>query len=151
MQQAKEKSDTTQLCLQSKPVCMECYFGSTRDIKIKWQQWWWGLKYMPWLLSTSFSDLRVTWFISEHNKIACETIWYTFKRTDLGVTAVVQGHQWHLCSTRRQVRSPAGHSGLKDPALPQLQHRSQLWLKSDPWPRNSACHRVAKKKKKVEI
>ena len=37
---------------------------------------------------------------------------------------------------------------VKDLALPQLQHRSQLWLGSDPSPGNSICHRVAQKKKK---
>lgn len=39
------------------------------------------------------------------------------------------------------------HSGLKDPALLQLQHRLQLWLGSDSWPGNSICHQEAKKKK----
>ena len=32
-----------------------------------------------------------------------------------------------------QIWSPAWHSGLKDPVLPQLQLRSQLWLRF--WPR----------------
>jgi len=36
-----------------------------------------------------------------------------------------------------QVQSLAQHSGLKDPALVQLRHRSQLQLKSDLWPRSS--------------
>ena len=27
---------------------------------------------------------------------------------------------------------------------PQMQCRSQLWLRSDPWPRNSICRRVTK-------
>ena len=36
---------------------------------------------------------------------------------------------------------------VKDPALPQLWLRSQLRLRSDPWPRNSTCHWVAKKEK----
>ena len=35
---------------------------------------------------------------------------------------------------------------VKDLALLQLQLRLQLWLGSDPWPRNSKCHGVAKKK-----
>ena len=39
---------------------------------------------------------------------------------------------------------------LKDPALLQLQHRSQLRLRSDPWPRNSVCLGVAKKEEKRE-
>jgi len=36
---------------------------------------------------------------------------------------------------------------VKDLALLQLCQRSQLWLGSDPWPRNSTCHGAAKKKK----
>lgn len=34
------------------------------------------------------------------------------------------------------VPSPAWHSGLKDPALPQLWRRSQLWLGFIPWTGN---------------
>ena len=34
------------------------------------------------------------------------------------------------------------HSGLKNLALPQLWCRSQLWLRSDPWPGNSISCRV---------
>ena len=33
-------------------------------------------------------------------------------------------------------RSAAWRSGLKDPALLQLRHRSQLWLRFNPWPGN---------------
>ena len=40
------------------------------------------------------------------------------------------------------------HSRLKDLVLPQLQHRLQLWLKSDPWLGNSICHWQPEKKKK---
>ena len=36
-----------------------------------------------------------------------------------------------------QVRSLALPSGLKDAALPQLQHRSHLRLGFNPWPGNS--------------
>ena len=39
---------------------------------------------------------------------------------------------------------------LKDPALTQLWCRSQLRLGSDPWPGNSICCQVAKKKKEKE-
>ena len=56
--------------------------------------------------------------------------------------------QWdwrRLCSAGMQVQSPAWHSGLKDPALPQLQHSSKLWLRSAPWPGTSICCRAAKK------
>ena len=61
--------------------------------------------------------------------------------------AVAQRDQWSLCSARMQVRSPAQHSRLKDPVLPQL------WNRSDPWPGNSIGHGEAKneeKKKKVK-
>ena len=37
---------------------------------------------------------------------------------------------------------------VKDLALPQLWRRSELWLRSDPWPGNCICLRVAKKEKK---
>ena len=40
--------------------------------------------------------------------------------------------------------TPALHSGLKDPALPQLR------LQSDPSLRNSVCLRVAKRDKQTE-
>ena len=40
---------------------------------------------------------------------------------------------------------------VKDLVLLQLQYKSQLWLESDPWPRISICHRVAKKKKKKKF
>ena len=36
---------------------------------------------------------------------------------------------------------------VKDPALPQLWHQWQQWLRSDLWAGNSICHRVAKKEK----
>ena len=35
---------------------------------------------------------------------------------------------------------------VKDQILPQVQHRLQMWLGSDPWPRNSICRRAAKNK-----
>ena len=37
---------------------------------------------------------------------------------------------------------PGQAQWVKDPVL------LQLWLGSDPWPGNSICHRVAKKRKK---
>ena len=37
---------------------------------------------------------------------------------------------------------------VKDPALPQLWLRSQLWLGFDPWPGNSICHGLVKNEKK---
>ena len=52
------------------------------------------------------------------------------------------------CWNTGLILSPA--QWVKDPAWPQLQHRSQFQLGSDPWPRNSVCHGVAKKKKRKE-
>ena len=43
---------------------------------------------------------------------------------------------------------PAWHSGLKDPALLQLQHRLQLQLRSEPWPWNPINLQGSLKKKK---
>ena len=50
---------------------------------------------------------------------------------------MVQQDPWCLQSTRPLVQSLGQYSGLKDPVSPQLRHRSQLRLGSDPWPRNS--------------
>ena len=66
----------------------------------------------------------------------------------LGVSIVPQMEWQCLCSARTQIQPPPWHSGLKDPVLLQPWHRSQLQLRSDPWPRNSICHREAKKEKK---
>ena len=43
---------------------------------------------------------------------------------------------------------PSLEQWLKDPALLQLQLRSQLWLESDSSPGSSICHRVAKNGRK---
>ena len=60
---------------------------------------------------------------------------------------MAQWHRQHLCS--------AGHSGVaqrvRDLVLPQLWRRSQLWLRSDPWPGNSICRGAAKKEKRKKI
>ena len=42
---------------------------------------------------------------------------------------------------------PGPEQWVKNPVLLQLQFRSQLWLRSEPWPRNSVCCGVAKKVK----
>ena len=49
-----------------------------------------------------------------------------------------------------QIQSLVQYSGLKDPALPQLQHRLKLQLGSDPWLGNSTCCGVATKRKKKD-
>ena len=61
---------------------------------------------------------------------------------------MVQQDQWHVYSTRMQVRSPARNSGLKDPMSLPLWHRLQLRLRSDPRPGNSICQGAAKNGKK---
>ena len=43
--------------------------------------------------------------------------------------------------------NPTPSTWIKDLVLP-LRHRSQLWLGSDPWPRNSISRGAAKKEKK---
>ena len=65
------------------------------------------------------------------------------------VLAVAQLYQWHLCSARIQVQSLAWHSELKDLVLPELQHRSQQWIRVDPWPWNSICNGKTKKEKSL--
>ena len=56
---------------------------------------------------------------------------------EAGMTVVEQRNQWHLCSLRTQVQFRLWHSGLKDPALLQLWHSLQLWLRPDSWSGNS--------------
>lgn len=44
-----------------------------------------------------------------------------------------------------RIQSPAWHGGLKD-----LQLRSKLRLRSDPWPGNSTCRRAAEKEQTLQ-
>ena len=37
---------------------------------------------------------------------------------------------------------PSPKQWIKDPALPKLWHRLQLWIGSDPWPGKSLCHKA---------
>ena len=64
---------------------------------------------------------------------------------------MVQWDWQHLQSTGMQVRSWAQHSGLRIWCCPQLQHRSQLQLRSDPWPGNSISHGVTREREKKTI
>ena len=61
-----------------------------------------------------------------------------------------QKDQQHLCSTRRQVRSLAQQSGLKDQMFPQLWYRLQLQFGSNPWPRNFHMLWDSQKRKKIQ-
>ena len=56
-------------------------------------------------------------------------------------------------AAKTQVQSLDQWSGLKDPVLPQLWCRSQLWLGFSIWPRNFHMLRVLplKKKKKSKL
>lgn len=74
-----------------------------------------------------------------------------FKDGGPGVPNAVGQDRPCLCSARTWGRSPAQHRGLKDPASQQLWLRSQLQLRSHPWPGNSICFGAAKKggKKKM--
>ena len=51
-----------------------------------------------------------------------------------------------LCGGACSIPSPVGW--VKDPALLQLWHRSQLWFRFDPWPRNFHMPQLWQKKKK---
>ena len=55
------------------------------------------------------------------------------------------GESWE-CWNTGLIPGPA--QWVKDLALLQLQLTLQLQFGPDPWPGNSICHRVAKKKKK---
>ena len=72
------------------------------------------------------------------------------KNQKAGVPAMAQWDGQSLWSTGKQI--PSGQAQwVKDPALLQLQCRSQLPLRSDSWPRNSTCRSRgggAKRKKK---
>lgn len=89
-----------------------------------------------------------------HNQPSFEGLWWwliwTIKRWD-GVPTVVQQDGPHLGSAGTQVRIPSPAQCIKDSALPQLQLRSQLELRSDPWLRNSLSHGVAKNGEKKII
>ena len=55
---------------------------------------------------------------------------------------------WCLWSTEHKFNpQPQIVGWLKDPALLQLWHRSQMRLRSDPWLGNSIHHKAAKKEK----
>ena len=85
---------------------------------------------------------KLQWGFTSHQS------WWRSLKCLQGVPAMPQWDGRHLCSTRTQVWSPVQYSGLMGLALPQLQHRSQLWLGSDPWPGNSICCGADKKEKK---
>ena len=67
------------------------------------------------------------------------------KIQDPGVHTVAQLDQWEHWYTG-SIPSPA--QWVKDPVLPQLWLRSQLWLRYDPWPGNFIYYRVSKNREK---
>ena len=56
-------------------------------------------------ISRVFVDFRSMW----------DTFYKVLKNETTEVSAIAQGNQQHLCSTRMCVQSRAWHSGLKDP------------------------------------
>ena len=109
------------------------------------------LHHSPQMLCPSCTELYPHGFpldLSQHpvSDAHC-TIILSFKKSLTGSShcgtrgSVVSLEHW-------EVGAVAGlHSGLQDLALPQLWRRSQLWLRSDPWPGNPICRKVAKKAK----
>ena len=71
-----------------------------------------------------------------------------FKKVTQGVPAVAKRDQRHLGRGWDADSIPGLEQRVKDLALPQLWPRSQVQLVSDPWPKNSMCHRKAEKEKK---
>lgn len=60
-------------------------------------------------------------------------------RVTLGIADVVQ-------QGGRGVWSPGLQVGSLPELLTLMQRRLQMWLRSNPWPENSICRRVAKEK-----
>ena len=76
-------------------------------------------------------------------------LFYRFARS--GVPAVVQlvNDPACLCGIAGLIPSPA--QWVKDLALLQLWHKSQMWLRFDPWPRNFHMLQVLLKKEKKSL
>ena len=62
-------------------------------------------------------------------------MWQFLKKLNIGVLAVAQ---WFKNPTAVALFAAVVQVGLKDLVLLQLWHRSQLWLRFNPWPGN--CH-----------
>ena len=65
------------------------------------------------------------------------------RKEHVGVPDMAHWDLGRLGGAKTQVQSL-----VKDRALLQLQLRLQMPLGSDPWPRNSICHRATKKEKR---
>ena len=67
------------------------------------------------------------------------------------VILLVQWDQQCPSSGRDTGSIPSLVQWVKDPALPQLWHKSQPWPGFNPWPKGSTYHEAAKKRKEKEI
>ena len=63
---------------------------------------------------------------------------------------MAQEDQWPVCSAPDTGSIPGPVHWVKGSGIAiTVECRPQLCLGSDPWPRNSICHGVAKKEKKI--
>ena len=98
-------------------------------------------------MKTELIDLRKEMPVSNKNMVLKVFKKNHIKMNNTGVATVVQ---WvnvlaFLCGIGGSI--PSLSWWVKDLALMQLWCELQLWVRSDPWPENSICHRAAKKRK----
>ena len=91
------------------------------------------------LFKVNFKYTFVYMYLNNYNTQLC---WSSMAQWVKNVTAAA----W--VTVKAWVRSMAWDSGLKDPALPQLWCRSQLWLLFNPWTGSRCSH---EKKKYVAL
>ena len=113
----------------------------------------WFLKALPTLPSNHPSGCpsRVTDCLIINLREKCvwtEYILYQYSKDPKGWEFLLWCSISGVLETLEHRFDPGPAQWVKDPLLPQPQLRSRLWLRSDPWPRNSICRGAAKKEKK---
>ena len=78
-------------------------------------------------MSLVIREMQIETTIRHHFTPSSVVIMRNTDNNKCGIPTVAEGDRWHLCSARKQAGSPAGHSGLKEPVLLQLQFLSDLW------------------------